>query len=123
MAVRRITANLPATDPATLSAFYAQLPGLDVVMELGFISTLAGGDAAVQLSLGREGGAGTPLPLASIEVSDCDATLAIARAPGARVEYGRVTEAWGVRRFYLRDPEGNLINIVSHVSDQSGTRP
>jgi hypothetical protein len=23
-------------------------------------------------------------------------------------------EPWGVRRFFVRDPDGNVINIVSH---------
>jgi hypothetical protein len=23
-------------------------------------------------------------------------------------------EAWGVRRFYVRDPFGNLVNILAH---------
>src|SRR5262249_34710801 len=26
-----------------------------------------------------------------------------------------VTEEWGVRRFYVRDPFGNLLNILSHT--------
>ena len=31
-----------------------------------------------------------------------------------RVEYGPVTEPWGVRRFYVRDAFGRLHNILSH---------
>jgi len=115
MTVRRIVANLPARDPAALAAFYRDLLGLDVVMDLGFIATLsAKTDAEVQLSVGSEGGSGTPLPALSIEVDDLDAVLAKACALDAAIEYGPVTEPWGVRRFYLHDPEGSLINILSH---------
>jgi catechol 2,3-dioxygenase-like lactoylglutathione lyase family enzyme len=33
---------------------------------------------------------------------------------GFVVEYGPVREPWGVRRFFLRDPFGRLVNILSH---------
>jgi uncharacterized glyoxalase superfamily protein PhnB len=23
-------------------------------------------------------------------------------------------ESWGVRRFFVRDPEGNVVNVLSH---------
>ncbi len=118
MAVRRIVPNLTARDPAGLARFYAGLLGLETVMDLGFIATLAGDAAPVQLSLASEGGAGTPVPAISVEVDDLDATLARARTLGAVITHGPVRETWGVRRFFLRDPEGNLVNILSHGDDQ-----
>jgi hypothetical protein len=30
------------------------------------------------------------------------------------IEYGPAGEPWGVRRFYVRDPFGRLINILMH---------
>lgn len=33
---------------------------------------------------------------------------------GIPIEYGPATEPWGVRRFYVRDPFGKLINILQH---------
>jgi catechol 2,3-dioxygenase-like lactoylglutathione lyase family enzyme len=36
------------------------------------------------------------------------------RAAGFVVEYGPVTEPWGVTRFYVRDPFGHLVNILQH---------
>lgn len=121
MAVRRVVANLPARDPQALAAFYGDVLGLGVVMDLGFIVTVAeagGGDAAApQLSLGREGGAGTDLPAISVEVDDLDAVLARARALGAPIPHGPVTEDWGVRRFFLQDPEGNLVNVLTHQTE------
>jgi catechol 2,3-dioxygenase-like lactoylglutathione lyase family enzyme len=116
MSVRRIVANLPARDPAGLAAFYRDLLGLESLMEMEFITTLGGGpDRPVELSLAREGGGGTPLPAISVEVDDVDATLERARERGATIVYGPVDELWGVRRFFLRDPEGTLVNILSHA--------
>ena len=55
------------------------------------------------------------MPDISIEVDDVDAVLEKARAMGIGIEYGPADEPWGVRRFYVRDPFGKLINILSHV--------
>ena len=51
----------------------------------------------------------------SIEVEDFDAVLSRAHALGAAIVYGPAAEPWGVRRFYLRDPAGTLVNIVTHT--------
>lgn len=114
MAVLRIVANLPAPDPGALAAFWSGVLGLDPAMDHGWIVTLAGPAQTAQLSLAAEGGAGTPLPALSVEVDDLPDCLARARAAGAEITYGPVTEEWGVRRFFLRDPAGNLVNILSH---------
>ena len=37
------------------------------------------------------------------------------RKAGIPIEYGPATEPWGVRRFYVRDPFGKLINILQHA--------
>ena len=69
----------------------------------------------MQMSFARDGGSGTPVPAVSIEVDDLDAALARARGAGATITYGPVAEPWGVRRFFLQDPEQNLINVLSHI--------
>ena len=48
----------------------------------------------------------------SIGVDDLDATEAAVRAAGVEVVYGPIQEPWGLRRFFFRDPAGNLVNVV-----------
>lgn len=116
MAVLRIVANLPAPDPAASAAFYRDLLGLDVVMDHGWIVTLAaGGRMTPQLSVGCEGGADAPLPDISIEVDDVDAVFARAVHRGHEITYPLTDEDWGVRRFFVRDPAGNVANILMHL--------
>lgn len=115
MAVKRIVRNVYATDPAAAAGFYRDVLGMEVLMDHGFIVTLGSGAATTpQVSLASEGGSGTPVPDISIEVDDLEATLAKVRAGGHSIEYGPVSEPWGVRRFYVRDPLGQLVNILSH---------
>ena len=69
----------------------------------------------VQLSFASEGGSGTPVPELSIEVDDVDTAFERMKAAGFAIEYGPVDESWGVRRFYVRDPFGKLVNVLAHT--------
>jgi catechol 2,3-dioxygenase-like lactoylglutathione lyase family enzyme len=118
MAVKRIIPNLAAADPATARAFYETLLGLKVVMDHGWIRTFAAEGAAMpQLSVAGKSGSGTPVPDLSIEVDDVDATCEQARAAGFEIVYAITDEPWGVRRFYVRDPFGKIVNILSHKDE------
>lgn len=116
MTVRRIVPNLQASDPQAARAFYGELFGLDVVMDHGWIVTFAAeGQAAMpQVSIASEGGSGTPVPLLSIEVDDADLIYSRAKAAGTEIVYDITNEPWGVRRFFMRDPFGNIVNILAH---------
>jgi predicted enzyme related to lactoylglutathione lyase len=115
MAVLRIVADIETPDVAGLRQFYQALFDLDVAMDLGWIVTLSSGASmSVQLSLASEGGSGAPVPDLSIEVDDVEAILRRAKEQGAPIAYDLTDEPWGVRRFFLRDPSGKLLNVLSH---------
>jgi len=115
MTVRRIVANLAAADPRPVRAFYETLLDLNVVMDHGWILTLAAeASTTPQLSVASEGGSGTPVPDLSIEVDDVDRIYQRARSAEMEITYEITDEPWGVRRFFLRDPLGNVLNILSH---------
>jgi predicted enzyme related to lactoylglutathione lyase len=116
VSVRRIVANIATEDVAGVRDFYANLFGLMPVMDHGWLVTVASDEAArTQLGIAREGGSGTPVPALSIEVDDVDAVHARAVAAGVAIVYGPADEPWGVRRFYLRDPAGTLVNVLAHA--------
>ncbi len=113
--VLRIIPNLPAADPDTARLFYHDLLGLDVVMDHGWILTFASEAPTVpQVSVASEGGSGTIVPDLSIEVDDVDTLYHRATTMGFGILYDLTDEPWGVRRFYVRDPFGKVINILSH---------
>jgi catechol 2,3-dioxygenase-like lactoylglutathione lyase family enzyme len=116
MKVRRIIANISAADLAAAKRFYGDVLGLDLLMDHGWIATWGSTEQmSVQISFAAEGGSGTPVPDLSIEVDDVGATLAGMKAAGFAIEYGPADEPWRVRRFYVRDPFGRLVNILSHL--------
>jgi predicted enzyme related to lactoylglutathione lyase len=115
MQVRRIVTNIEGTDSKAAKDFYQNLFGLDVLMDHGWIQTFGSERTmTVQLTVASEGGSGTPVPDLSIEVDDLSAALNNAKEAGVRIQYGPTSEPWGVRRFYIRDPFGKLLNILQH---------
>ena len=116
MTVKRIVLDVGTTDVAAVHAFYRDLFDLDVAMDQGWIVTLTSGQSApVQISIMSQGGSGAPTPDASIEVDDVDAVYQRARQRGETIVYDLTDEPWGVRRFFLRDPAGKLLNVLAHV--------
>ncbi|MCW6507875.1 VOC family protein [Lichenifustis flavocetrariae] len=116
MRVKRIIANIAAADVAAAKRFYGDVLGLDRLMDHGWIATY--GSAAsmpVQVSVATEGGSGTPVPGLSVEVDDLDAALSRVTQAGFPIVYGPADEPWGVRRFFVHDPFGTLVNILTHT--------
>jgi catechol 2,3-dioxygenase-like lactoylglutathione lyase family enzyme len=116
MTVKRIVANIAHPRPEEAKAFYRGVLGMDVAMDFGWIITfMSDANAAAQVTVASEGGSGTPVPDLSIEVDDLDDVLDRVSKAGFQIEYGPASEPWGVRRFYVRDPFGRLLNILAHA--------
>ncbi|MDW5377715.1 VOC family protein [Halomonas sp. HP20-15] len=115
MKVKRIMSNAVTSDLSKAKAFYGDLLGLELLMDHGWFQTYGSDEKmTLQVSFGSEGGSGTPVPDLSIEVDDIEAALARFKEAGVTIEYGPASEPWGVRRFYVRDPYGKLLNILQH---------
>jgi catechol 2,3-dioxygenase-like lactoylglutathione lyase family enzyme len=117
MIIHRIVPNISASNLSKARQFYCDVLGLEIVMDLSWIVTFASSKEMTtpQVTIALEGGAGTAVPDLSIEVDDLDEAINRMQAAGFAIEYGPVTEDWGVRRFYVRDPFGKLLNILSHT--------
>ena len=122
MSVKRIVADVEAQDLEKADSFYRDILGLAVLMDLGWIRTYgADAEMRVQISFAVEGGSGTPVPDLSIEVEDLNQVLARLRAAEVPIEYGPIVETWGVFRCYVRDPFGQLVNILEHQTPSRKT--
>jgi catechol 2,3-dioxygenase-like lactoylglutathione lyase family enzyme len=115
MKVKRLVANVGVSDTAVAKHFYQDILGLEILMDIGWIATYGSRETmTVQITFLTEGGSGAPIPDVSIEVDDLDAALARMKKAKIPIEYGPADEPWGVRRFFVRDPSGKLLNILSH---------
>jgi catechol 2,3-dioxygenase-like lactoylglutathione lyase family enzyme len=119
MPVRRIVPDLHAEDPAAGREFYREVLGLDLAMDMGWVANyVAPGNPGAQLIFIREDATAPVRPEVSIEVDDVDAAFAACERLGCEIVHPLTDEPWGVRRFFVRDPAGHVINILSH--DQQG---
>jgi uncharacterized glyoxalase superfamily protein PhnB len=93
--------------------------GFEVAMDKGWIVTLSSpANPTAQISLVRgdvPGGSAGAVTL-TIEVADVDEVHARALSLGLSIAYPLTTEAWGVRRFHVSDPNGVIINVMTHVA-------
>jgi catechol 2,3-dioxygenase-like lactoylglutathione lyase family enzyme len=116
MKVKRIVVDIATEAPLAAKRFYQDVLGLELLMDHGFIATYGSSTKmSVQVSFASEGGSGAPVPDLSIEVDDVDEALRRMTDAGFAIEYGPVSEPWGVRRFFVRDPFGKLVNLLAHT--------
>lgn len=116
MIVLRIVADIATDKRGDLQRFYKDLFDLDVVMSMDFITTMASDQSArVQISFLSEGGSGAPVPDLSIEVDDVDEVYHRASRYDCTITYDLTDEPWGVRRFFVTDPSGKLLNVLQHL--------
>jgi catechol 2,3-dioxygenase-like lactoylglutathione lyase family enzyme len=114
MTVLRVVPDLPSTHPGA-QRFYADVLGLRPVMDHGWIVTLADPNSTNSgISLMSHDETAPVVPAVSVEVDDVDAAHAAAVAVGAEIVHPLTDEPWGVRRFFVRDPDGNVLNVLGH---------
>jgi predicted enzyme related to lactoylglutathione lyase len=111
----RIMANLRVADIETAKTFYTDFLGLSTEeFNMGWVAryTSPEGTAIVQL-VTRDATAAED-SVASVHATDVDGAYAQAQQLGYEIVHPLTTEPWGVRRFLVRAPDGNVINIAQH---------
>ena len=106
--------TVPADRLAETREAYERVLGHGVVMDLGWIVTLARPDGADQLSLMSQDRTAPVNPDVSVEVDDVEAAYRSAQDAGLEVVHPLQDEEWGVRRFFFRDAAGHVVNVLSH---------
>ena len=54
----------------------------------------------------------------TVEAADIDATHTGAETLGIQIVYPLTDEPWGVRRFHVVDPNGVVVNVMNHSTDE-----
>ncbi len=116
MNIGRIVPDIRSKQMDESRAFYVDFLGLNVAMDMGFIMTFVSpGNPTSQISVLHDDGSSALLPNVSIGVDDVEKVYADAMDRGLKIAYPLTDEPWGVRRFFVVDPSGTVLNIMSHV--------
>lgn len=115
MRVSRITANLSEPDLAAAKAFYSGFLGLTTEeFTLGWVARYASPDGRASVQVVTRDASAPEDSAASVHVDDVDAAYERAKELGCEIVHPLTTEPWGVRRFFVRAPGGDVLNIVAH---------
>jgi catechol 2,3-dioxygenase-like lactoylglutathione lyase family enzyme len=114
--IARIVPNIRGELPAESRTFYEDVVGLDLAMDMGWVVTFVSpGNPAAQISVVREDPTAGVHPDLSIEVEDVGAVHREAVGRGYEIVHPLTEEPWGVRRFFVRDPNGAIVNVLEHI--------
>jgi predicted enzyme related to lactoylglutathione lyase len=120
IAIRRIVPNIYSDQIEESKEFYLDFLRMDLVMDLGWILTFASKEnPTAQINIFKNEGTESPdnkSVFISIEISDVDNMYERAEKMSCKIVYKLTNESWGVRRFFVKDPNGATINLLAHKS-------
>ncbi|MEV6769629.1 VOC family protein [Nocardia sp. NPDC051030] len=116
--IKRIHPYVESGDLDASREFYVEVFGLEVAMTDPVLGLRSPDNPSAQVIVLPKN-AETPTPQFGIDVGEpatVDAAYRMAVRRGARIVYPLTDEAWGVRRFFVQDPDGTVINVLAHLS-------
>jgi len=120
MSIRRVVPDIRSSHLDESRSFYVDFLGLTVGMDMGFIITFVSpSNPTAQISVMRDDGASTLLPDVTVEVENVNEAHARAVERRLEIVYPLTDEPWGVRRFFVIDPNGTILNVMSHLPPSS----
>jgi catechol 2,3-dioxygenase-like lactoylglutathione lyase family enzyme len=115
MQTTRIIADLPVSDITAAKDFYVEFLGLRTEeFNLGWVARFTSPITGANVQLVTRDATAPETPTISVHTPDVDAAYEEARSRGYEIVHPLTTEAWGVRRFFVKAPDGTIINIVRH---------
>ncbi len=117
MVIRRVVPDHTSEDLAQSRAFYGEFLGFEVGMDMGWIVNFVSPDnPAAQIIVMTKDHTADVSPDLTIEVDDVDRLHRQALELGHEIVHPLTDEPWGVRRFFVRDPDGKVVNVMSHLA-------
>lgn len=115
MRVTRIIADLPVADIEAAKSFYTDYLGLSSEeFNMGWVARFASPETGAHLQLVTRDASAPEDPAISVFAEDLEGAYAEAQERGYEIVHPLTTEPWGVRRFFVRAPDGTVINVVRH---------
>ena len=115
MRATRVIPDLPVADIEAARGFYTGFLGLgDEEFNLGWVARYTAPGTRTSVQLVTRDATAPESPVLSVATDDIDGAYREALELGYEIVHPLTTEAWGVRRFFVRDPGGNVINVVNH---------
>lgn len=79
---------------------------------MGWVARYTSPETKATLQVMTSDATGPVDPVISVKVDDVDAAHSLAQQRGYEIVHPLTTEEWGVTRFFVRAPDGNVLNVV-----------
>jgi len=115
MRAKKISTNVTVDDINSAREFYQDFLGLQTEeFNLGWVARFTDVESGAHVQLVTRDLTAPEDSAMSVHADDVDAAYREAQRRGYEIVYPVTTEDWGVRRFFVRAPDGTLLNIVQH---------
>lgn len=115
MRAKRIIANLPVPDLEAAKSFYTDYLGLGTEeFNLGWVARYTAPGTRTSIQLVTRDATAPEDSVISVHTDDVEEAYAEAQRLGYEIVHPLTTESWGVRRFFVRAPDGTVLNIAHH---------
>ncbi len=114
----RVVSYAHGADLNASRAFYTEVLGFHVAMEDPVLGLTSPANHNAQVLI-PPAGFEDPQPRFGVDLGNpeaVDTAHAAAVGRGLRIVYPLTDEAWGVRRFFVEDPGGTVINVLAHTA-------
>jgi predicted enzyme related to lactoylglutathione lyase len=120
MSIKRVVPNINSGKIEESKAFYLDFLGMTLAMDMQWVITFASAtNPTAQITIVKSDDVENQYSniTLSIEVADVDILYQKAIALHYEILYDIKDEPWGVRRFWVKDPNGVTINIMMHIKE------
>ena len=112
-AVEAIT-NLHTDDVERAREFFWFLGLTEDVMNQGWVARFSSADSSACVQVVTRDATASEDSVMTIKVDDVDAAYEQAQQRGYEIVHPITDEPWGIRRFFVRSPDGDVINVAWH---------
>ncbi len=114
-AVEVIT-NVHTDDVERARGFFGFLGLTEVAMNQGWVARFTAAESPASVQVVTRDATAPEDSVMTIKVDDVDTAYAAARERGYEIVHPITDEPWGIRRFFVRSPDGHVINVAQHSS-------
>jgi catechol 2,3-dioxygenase-like lactoylglutathione lyase family enzyme len=112
----RVLTNLTVPDVEQAKGFYTGFLGLGTEeFSLGWVARFTSPDTGASVQLVTRDATAPEDSAISVQTDDVEAAYAEAQRLGYEIVHPLTTEPWGVRRFFVRAPDGTVVNVARHA--------
>lgn len=114
MRAEEVTINLRTDNVEQAREFFRFLGLTEETMNQGWVARFNSPDSGACVQVVTRDATAPEDSVMTVKVDDVDAAYEDAKRRGYEIVHPVTDEPWGIRRFFVRSPDGHVINVAQH---------